>query len=263
MRVIAVDDEPLALKDLIEAIESSEAEVSVRGFSMPKKALSYVERNEVSVAFLDVELGSMDGLTLAKQLLDRQPDMNIVFVTGHSQYAVDAFSLFASGYILKPAEAHEITKVIQNLRKPLAAEGFTPLVVRTFGNFEVFSKGEALHFYRSKSKELLAYLILKRGTSCTLRELCAVLFEDKCYDKSLSSQMQTIISSLIRSLEEVGAKELIIRSFNSLSVDTTRIECDYYQLLEGNPQAKSAFMGEFMSNYSWSESTNAFLTGKL
>lgn len=264
MNIIAVDDEELALRDLCETIEQVCAEDSISRFMQPSKALTFVEEgNPVDLAFLDAEMPGMDGIELARRLLEINADMNIVFVTGYSQYSLDAFDLFASGYLLKPITPEAIERILKNLRHP-THDSSTPLLrVQTFGNFEVFCKERPVHFARSKSKELFAYLVQKHGTSCTTRELCAVLYEDQEYTKALGSQFQTLVSVLNKTLTRCSAENVLIREFNALSIDPVAIECDYYRFLDGDASARSAYTGEFMANYSWAETTNGYLLRML
>ena len=62
-------------------------------FSTPRAALAHAQGCPVDVAFLDIEMPGMSGLSLAKRLKDAQPDMHIVFVTSYEHYALDAFAL--------------------------------------------------------------------------------------------------------------------------------------------------------------------------
>ena len=116
MNIIAVDDEKLALRDLTQILELVLPEASVSGFRTPQEALAHAWAVPVDIAFLDVEMKGMNGLELAKQLKDIRGRTNIVFATGFSQYAVDAFSVCASDYILKPVEPEAIRRALERLR---------------------------------------------------------------------------------------------------------------------------------------------------
>lgn len=136
------------------------------------------------------------------------------------------------------------------------------LQIQTFGNFEVFYQGNPVAFSRAKSKELLAYLIDRRGATVTTAEACGVLWEDKEYNFSLQRQFQTVVSDLVKSLKRHKADHLIHRRRNCLSVDVSGLECDFYKLLAGDKKAKEHYNGEYMSNYSWAEMTAGFLLRK-
>lgn len=262
MNIIAVDDEKLALRDLTQILELVLPEASVSGFRTPQEALAHAWAVPVDIAFLDVEMKGMNGLELAKQLKDIRGRTNIVFATGFSQYAVDAFSVCASDYILKPVEPEAIRRALERLRSPVH-EARHGLRVQCFGNFEVFHQGKPVEFSRSKAKELFAYLIHRHGAGCTTRELCAVLFEDKAYSLSLSKQMQVIISSMTHSLEKVRSRNVIIKTYNSIAVDMIKLDCDFYRFLAWDPEAVNAYSGEYMANYGWAEFMVGYLDSKV
>ena len=136
------------------------------------------------------------------------------------------------------------------------------LIVQTFGNFEVFYEDKPVVFMRAKSKELLAYLIDRRGATVTTAEACGILWEDKEYNFSLQRQFQTIVSDLIKSLKMYKFEHVVYRRRNCLSVDVSKLDCDVYKLLEGSGTAKENYNGEYMSNYSWAEMTAGFLLQK-
>lgn len=93
----------------------------------------------------------------------RYPLCNIVFLTGFSEYMPSAFEMHASGYVLKPFSQKKIEEVLQHRRYRFPDLSDRPVRVQCFGSFEVFVNGEAVRFKRSKSKELLAYLIDRKG----------------------------------------------------------------------------------------------------
>lgn len=196
MKIIVTDDEPRALKDTLDAINEVIDDCQAACFSTASDAIEYAAVNQVDVAFLDIELGRTSGIVLAKKLKDIQPDIHIIFVTSYDKYAVDAFAIHATGYLLKPVYPQDIKREMTFLYGDIANCIKQNIRVRTFGGFDVYVNEEKLHFKRSKSKELLAYLVDRRGHSVTVREACNVLFEDGKYDVSRKNYFQTIVSEL-------------------------------------------------------------------
>lgn len=268
MEIIAVDDEKIALEGIINEIKKAVPDALVYGFRDAEKAGKFLEEHPCDVAFLDIEMRGMNGLDFAKTLKIHNPRLNVIFATGYDEYMKEAFALHASGYIMKPVTAEKIRREIEELRHPVMQQSNQPeagylLKVQTFGNFEVYSEGKPLKFARSKSKELFAYLVHKCGTSCSTKELIAVLFENSPYTISLQKQFQTILSTMMKTLKEAGADSCIIRGRNQTAVDTSKIDCDYYHFLEGVPSAINAYTGEYMANYSWSEFVLGYLDSKV
>jgi two-component SAPR family response regulator len=149
MIAIAVDDEALMLGALVAALEASTDITEVIKFSDCDAALDFVKNNSIDVAFLDINMRGMGGLILAERIVDACPDCKIVFCTGHEEYAIPAFKLHVSGYLLKPISATDVQAEIDNIKGVRQKE--KPLVAKCFGNFEVYAKGEILCFKRSKT----------------------------------------------------------------------------------------------------------------
>lgn len=258
LRIVAADDEPLALELLLRTIRTVRPDAQVTGFSRADDLLAYIKDKPCDVAFLDIRLRGTNGIELAAELKRIAPQLNLIFVTGYDQYAVDALTLHASGYILKPVTCAKVERELADLRHPCTP---TLLRVQCFGNFEVFGMdGRPLHFSRSKAKETLAYLVHRRGASCTVREVAAVLFEDEPYDVRKCQYVQKIYSSLQETLRAAGAGSVLLKQYNSLAIDTAQVDCDYYRLLRHDPGALRTYRQEYMSQYSWAEAENASLS---
>ena len=65
-------------------------------------ALRIAEKTTFDVALLDIDMPMMDGLTLARKLIALQHNINIIFITGHKEYALEAHELYCSAFLLKP-----------------------------------------------------------------------------------------------------------------------------------------------------------------
>lgn len=255
MNFIAVDDERLALDNLISKLKKAQPQAEIKGFLHPQKALVEIQNGFwPEVAFLDIEMYGMNGIELAIRFKKALPKINLIFVTGFSEYMPDAFELHASGYITKPVSVERIQEELENLRYPLP-EREAYIRVQTFGNFEVFVDNQPLRFQRNRTKELLAYLVDRRGAGLTMQELAAVLYENRPYDRSLQSQVRVHVYDLLNTLKVVGASEMIVKKRNYISVDIRSFDCDYYRFLNGDVSVMNAFAGEYMLNYSWAEFT--------
>ena len=269
MHVLAIDDERLALQSLIISLKQALPNAEIHGFMTPEKALEFAQNlcdesnGPLDFAFLDILMTNMSGLSAAAKLKKLFPDIRIIFVTGYSNYAYDAYRLHAKGYILKPVTKELIQEELDNLAFPLPASPQEKRVqIHTFGTFDVFVDQKPLSFSRSRAKELLAYLVDRQGNGVTLSNICAVLFEDSSGTKGNKKHAQNVIASLRRALENAGAGDIIIKKWNYLALDTEKVDCDYYRFLECDIDAINTFHGEYMSNYSWAEFTTAFLNEK-
>ena len=102
MNLLLIDDEPLLLRQLERAVREAIPEAGIHSFSKAREALEYAKTEKVDVAFLDIQMRGMDGLSLAKTLVSLNGETNIVFCTGFAEYALDAYHAYASDYLLKP-----------------------------------------------------------------------------------------------------------------------------------------------------------------
>ncbi len=117
--VIMVEDEPIILKGFMHMLSDTLPDAQAFGFQNSSETLVFAESNRIDAAFLDVELFGESGLDLAKKLLAINPRINIIFLTGHSEYTAEALALHCSGYILKPLTPEKIRQEIEHLRFPV------------------------------------------------------------------------------------------------------------------------------------------------
>ena len=254
MIAIAVDDEILMLGALVKAISASPDVKEVVKFSDCEEALKFVKDNHADVAFLDINMRGMGGLALAERILAARPSCKIVFCTGYEEYAIPAFKLHASGYLMKPISAKDVQSELDNIKGVRQKEKL--LTVKCFGNFEVYVKEEKLVFKRLKTKELFAFLIDRNGAGMTAKQICAVLFPDDFDDTKNAAYLRQLVMDLKNTLKAVGAENVLRHETPCYRVDTTLIQCDYISYLENG---KPEFHGEYMTQYSWAEETCAML----
>ena len=254
MIAIAVDDEALMLGALVAAVEASSDITSVAKFSDCEEALEYVKSNPADIAFLDINMRGMGGLVLAEKIVAACPGCKIVFCTGYEEYAIPAFKLHASGYLMKPISAEDVQGEIDNIKGVRTQEKL--LTVQCFGDFEVYVKGEKLVFKRLKTKELFAFLVDRNGAGMTARQICAVLFPDDIDDTKNSAYLRQLVMDLKNTLKSVGAEHVLCHETPCYRIDTSLIKCDYISYLKSG---KPEFHGEYMTQYSWSEETCAML----
>ena len=257
MIAIAVDDEELMLRALVKAVGASPDIQEVVKFSSCEKALDFVKENYIDVAFLDINMRGMGGIALAEKILQLCPNSKIVFCTGYEEYAIPAFKLHASGYLMKPISAEDVQGEIDNIKGVRTKEKL--LEVKCFGNFEVYVKGQKLSFKRTKTKELFAFLVDRRGAGMTAKQICPVLFPNDIDDVKNSAYLRQLVLDLKTTLKSVGADAVFCHETPFYRIDANLLKCDYFSCLEtGKPE----FLGEYMTQFSWAEETCAMLQYK-
>ena len=251
MRVIVVDDENLILQTEMAMIRKLLPEAEVESFSHAEYATEYAKSHPVDIAFLDINLEAHSGIELAKKLQELHPKLNIIFCTGYSEYSLEALELYCSAYLMKPLTEEKLQKALSKLRYPVQDKA-AGLYVRCFGNFEVRFNGKTVRFKYAKTKEMLAYLIDRRGALLNNREIMAVLFEAD--DKE--SYMRNLKADLVGTFRSLGIENALVQEWSRIGVKAENIHCDYYDYLDGG---KESFRGEYMSQYSFAEATLAEL----
>lgn len=267
MIVLAVDDERPALEVLKQELAKVNPAFQVCAFRDPAQALEFAEDNLIDIAFLDVQMFGMSGIELARKLKLRQPKINIIFTTGYSSYMKEAFELHASGYLLKPVEAGAIAAELENLRYP--SERFNApdqksvsqpssgsrVRIKCFGSFDIQVDGKAVSFKYEKARELLAYLVDRRGAACSSREIMTALWEDDSH----GSYLRNVRKCLLDTMNSLDCGDILETDWGKIRIVPEKVDCDYYHWLAGDVSGINAWRGEYMSRYSWAEDTNARL----
>lgn len=250
MNILLVDDEALALMALKSAVSKAVPSAELHPFSNAESALEAAENTKFEVAFLDINMFGMDGLEMAKRLTAINPTMNIIFCTGYAEYAVEAFRLYSSGFLLKPISAKDITEAMGHLRYPIELSKRLKCVC--FGSFEAYCDGKPILFTFNKTKELLALLIDRNGALCTTPEIIGALFEDS----KTASYYQKLRTDLLATFEELKLLDCLFVNRGSMGICREKVDCDYFDYMDGKITRKPT---EYMTRYSFAEMTFAQL----
>lgn len=276
MKILVVDDERPARERMVETLGHICPECKVVAFDNAQDALNYEGKSDIEIAFLDIELGNYSGIELAIELKKYSPRCNIIFVTSFSEYGTESFKARPSGYVTKPYTDEEIKRELDNLRYQISEslessevsgksgesggneettleKDERRLRCATFGNFIAYKEnGDIMTFSRTKSKELLAYLIDCAGFPVTTRDIAKDVFEAEL-DKQMSKNISKIIIGLISDLKDEGYDDIVIKQNRQIYVNRDKIDCDIYNAINGDVSALNSFHGEYMIEYSWAE----------
>ncbi len=121
--IVIVDDSKVILSDGLSVLEDVMPDATITGFIWPQEAIEYAKMNRISLAILDIELGTASGLDLCKTLLEINPRTNIVFLTAYPDYSLDAWDTEASGFMVKPLTPEGIRAQLRKLRYPFPTGG--------------------------------------------------------------------------------------------------------------------------------------------
>lgn len=97
-----------------EIASRSNLELKYHGFTSGEKLLAYVNNNNLDILFLDIDLGeARSGIELAAELSKRFPNLIVIFVTGHREFAGEAFEVEAMGYLVKPFDIEKMESILR------------------------------------------------------------------------------------------------------------------------------------------------------
>ena len=114
MKCIAIDDEPLALKQLTDYISCVPFLSLVKSCQDAFEAMKVLADEDIDLIFVDINMPDLNGLDFIRSLISRPM---VIFTTAYSEYAVDGFKLDAVDYLLKPFEFQDLLKAADKARK--------------------------------------------------------------------------------------------------------------------------------------------------
>lgn len=259
MTVLYVDDEPLAVRKF-EMLAAQLPEVTaLHCFTDSQAALAFVRTAPVDTAFLDIEMPGLGGIELAIELTNLWEDIRIIFVTAYDCFALDAFNVNALGYLLKPytleALARELGKAARMHAKPRKA-----VYIQTIPRFDVYIDGTLFPITSPKPKELLALLVDRNGGSVSSGLAISLMWEDKPDDEKTRALYRMTLKRLREILASAGIDFILCAEGAAKHIRPDTFQCDYFRFLQGDAETMAAYNGEYLSEYSWAEETNARLT---
>ena len=119
IHVILLDDEKIILNGTLPTLREAIPGAEITGFLNPVEALEFARSHPVSIAFLDIRLGTSSGLDICRDLLKIRPTTNVIFLTAYMDYAFSAWETGASGFLLKPVSVEDVKNQLARLRYPI------------------------------------------------------------------------------------------------------------------------------------------------
>ncbi|MFD2230355.1 LytTR family DNA-binding domain-containing protein [Alkalimarinus sediminis] len=117
MRVLVVDDEQLARERLIRLVDALDSHRVCAEASNGEEALAAVHQAEPDIVLMDIRMPGMDGMTAAEQIASLKTPPAIIFCTAYDEYAISAFKVQASDYLLKPVRKEALEKALNKAGK--------------------------------------------------------------------------------------------------------------------------------------------------
>lgn len=266
MRVLLIDDEELSL-EVMEIMLSKLDGIEIVGkYTNPIIALQELEKVQIDVIFLDMEMPGMHGLEFAEKIMEKHSHIEILFVTAHPQFALEAFEVNAIDYLLKPVSMKRLQKAIKKIEEKLALYENREKLMDTSNSFlrAYFMSSFRLFDYQNhevkwrtkKVKELFAYLWHNRNNPIHKSLIIDELWPDKQAEKAVAL-LHTTIYQLRKVLKEIGVENpiLLVNDHYKLSV---AIESDVLEIqkiiqsdrlnVEDVEKIIELYIGDYMGN---------------
>jgi two-component system, LytTR family, response regulator LytT len=178
IRVMVVDDEPLSREELKHLLNAYQQIDIVAEAECGESALEKILRLQPDVVFLDIEIGEMSGLNLAKMLQQLKQPPRIVFATAYPNYAVEAFRYEAVDYLLKPFDEAQVNETVMRLIRKCQKERetFPEFLIRKLAIEEddriiYVSPHDILYCYREIKETVIVTKQKTYHTKVPLKEL--------------------------------------------------------------------------------------------
>jgi len=240
IKAMVVDDERLLAEYVSDLLARFDFEI-VGFFSNPCIALEKIKSLGPEVLFLDIEMPELNGLELAEKAYQCGYEGEIVFITAYNQYAIEAFTVNALDYLLKPVLEKDLERTVLRLRKRLGAARpiCTPtpqtqlLKITVLGSLYVCKEdGQQIRWTTSKCAELFVFMLLQKGKKISKDRLMEVLFPDKNQEKA-DINLRSTISRLNRTFREYDVSVSVISMSREYQLHTDshiKFEVDAFQL---------------------------------
>lgn len=240
-RVVVVEDEPKIRRNIVQKIEDANLFFEVVGTaSNGEEAISIIKSVQPDVVFTDIKMPKMDGLELVKQIRNYFPEIQIVILSGYSEfeYAKSAMKMGVREYLLKPLKIESLLETLSNIRTNIEMNNST--IIRNILSSDIHGYSSISETFTSRDDEFLLFLIC-------IGNLCPPITSIPLTTIFQNNWLKFQLSDIVKSLQESdkwwvidektpNQKFLLISGTNRQSEVSTIIAEDIKQkLLKHNP----------------------------
>ncbi|MGI6497423.1 MAG: AfsR/SARP family transcriptional regulator [Oscillospiraceae bacterium] len=257
MRCIIVGKKEQESRLLEESCVASGVALPVEVVSSWEMAVKRMELGGADLLFLDQTcVPSYDQLCKWKEDF---PRANLILTVPSGATPIyqrgDSF-----GQLHLPASKRQVDALLKRVNQLILFRNLRQRVtIRTFGRFDLYVDHVVVVFPNSRSKELLAMLVDRRGGVVTTEEMMEVFWPEAPPSERHKAICRKAASQLHKTLQLFGVEGILIFGRNQRAIAVTAVECDYYRYLTGDHKATEEYHGEYMVEYSWAEETNGRL----
>ncbi len=279
LRVLLIDDEETGL-DILEILLSEFDRVEIVGrYTDPIEALEHLKSEKVDALFLDIEMAELSGMEVASRVREMNIETKIIFVTAHTDFAVEAFEIQSLDYLLKPITKARLQQSVERLVNTTGIQDRrdSSISIRCFGHFAVHchEKNETIIWKTNKVNELCAFLVHCEGNLVEIDRILDILWPEVPVSKAKAS-LYTCISYLRGTFKEYGFENVILKKGSSYCILLSEFRCDLSEWMSHiqtvGDQANlnqlekvlNIYTAEYMENgFNWAVEKREFIRKKM
>ena len=152
----------------------------------------YAEESDYDILLLDIEMGAMDGVTMAKQLRGNNDTVQIIFITGYSDYILEGYEVAALHYLMKPVKEEKLSSVLDRAVEKLSKN-------EKVLNFEIGGEMVRLPIYQIRYADVFGnYVTIHAASDVTVKMTLGEL------EKQLDERFYRVGRSCIVNMTQVS-----------------------------------------------------------
>ena len=259
MKAIIVENDSHSLNIFDKAEEFLPNLQIIGRFTALDKCSKFISANQLDVMFIDIDIWPRNWKQIIAELRNIDKSIPLVAITTRVDVFEDCYKYHVVSVLKKPIKVNHIDETLDFLNCLRSIQDDRKVEIKTFGSFAVLVNDRPIKFSRSKSKEILAYLIDKQGTTVSRKTLAAEVMNEDNYDERVINNLNTYIHWLKKDLKKVGILRILYNSNGVLAVVPSEFSCDLYQAMAGDKEILKQYRGEYLYEYSWAEYKTGYL----
>lgn len=221
MKIAICDDEAIFRESLKRRLEDyyHSLDVWIQGFASGEDLLSGFERNQYDLLFLDIEMPGLDGFETAKRLKERFPDIVVIFLTSHTDLAMEGYEVQAFRFLAKPVVEEKLLAALRAFEDKLHKE---QKITVTENGIQKFIRCSEIYYM--KSENVYLQIATKKETYCIRKKMKELLGEIP-QDMFLPVHRSYIIN--LKYVKSFNGKEVILE--DDVCIPVSKGKRDYFK----------------------------------